>query len=224
MLLIYRYLINILFPFIIILIFIRTKFNKEDKDRYKEKLFFSSFNVTKNKNKRLIWFHTASIGELKSIIPLVKKLNKNDKFEFLITTVTLSSARLIAKELSGKKNIVHRFFPIDKKNLVKKFLSEWSPNLIIFVDSEIWPNFLLEINSKKIPLILLNARITKKSFLRWNFISKTAEKIFHTFDLCIPSSQESKKYLEKLKVRKIKYFGNLKLTSGNNLNTVNNSI
>ena len=224
MLLIYRYLINILFPFIIILIFIRTKFNKEDKDRYKEKLFFSSFNVTKNKNKRLIWFHTASIGELKSIIPLVKKLNKNDKFEFLITTVTLSSARLISKELSGKKNIIHRFFPIDKKNLVKKFLSEWSPNLIIFVDSEIWPNFLLEINSKKIPLILLNARITKKSFLRWNFISKTAEKIFHTFDLCIPSSQESKKYLEKLKVRKIKYFGNLKLTSGNNLNTVNNKI
>ena len=102
MLLIYRYLINILFPLIIILIFIRTKFNKEDKDRYKEKLFFSSFNVIKNKNKKLIWFHTASIGELKSIIPLVKKLNKADQFEFLITTVTLSSAKLLAKELSGK--------------------------------------------------------------------------------------------------------------------------
>ncbi len=224
MLLIYRYLINILFPLIIILIFIRTKFNKEDKDRYKEKLFFSSFNVIKNKNKKLIWFHTASIGELKSIIPLVKKLNKADQFEFLITTVTLSSAKLLAKELSGKKNIIHRFFPIDKNNLVKKFLSKWSPNLIIFVDSEIWPNFLLEINNQKIPLILLNARITKKSFVRWKLISKTAEKIFQTFDLCIPSSQESKKYLEDLKVKKIKYFGNLKLTSENNFDTIKNKI
>lgn len=224
MLLIYRYLINIFFPIIIILIFIRTKFNKEDKFRFKEKLFSSSFNVIRHKNKKLIWFHAASIGELMSIIPLIRKLNKDNKFQFLITTITLSSEKLINKHFSGEKNIIHRFFPIDKPSLIAKFLSKWSPNLIVFVDSEIWPNFLLEINKKKIPLILLNARITKKSFLRWNSITKIAEKVFKTFDLCIPSSEESKKYLEKLKVKKIKYFGNLKLTSENNQNTNSNKI
>ena len=72
MLLIYRYLINIFFPFIIIIIFFRTLLNKEDKNRFKEKLFSSSFNVIKNHNKKLIWFHAASIGEVKSIIPLKK--------------------------------------------------------------------------------------------------------------------------------------------------------
>ena len=203
MLLIYRYLINIFFPIIIILIFIRTKFNKEDKFRFKEKLFSSSFNIIRHKNKKLIWFHAASIGELMSIIPLIRKLNKDNKFQFLITTITLSSEKLINKHFSGEKNIIHRFFPIDKPSLITKFLSKWSPNLIVFVDSEIWPNFLLEINKKKIPLILLNARITKKSFLRWNSITKIAEKVFKTFDLCIPSSEESKKYLEKLKVKKL---------------------
>ena len=68
MLLIYRYLINIFFPLIIILIYFRTWFNKEDKKRFKEKLFSSSFNIIKNPKKKLIWFHAASIGELKSVI------------------------------------------------------------------------------------------------------------------------------------------------------------
>ena len=149
MFLIYRYLINIFFPIIILITFLRTYFNKEDKNRFKEKLFSSSFNVNKNYNKKLIWFHVASIGELKSIIPLIKRLNRKNNFEFLITTITLSSSHLISEELSGEQNITHRFLPIDKLNLVKKFLDNWSPNLTIFVDSEIWPNFILEIKKEK---------------------------------------------------------------------------
>ena len=148
MILIYRQLINILFPIIIVLIFLRVWFKKEDKDRYKEKLFISSFNITRNKNKKLIWFHAASIGEVKSIIPLIKKLNTNNKFEFLITSVTSSSSKLIAEQISHEKNIIHRFFPIDKQSIVIKFLESWSPDLILFVDSEIWPNFLFEIKKK----------------------------------------------------------------------------
>jgi 3-deoxy-D-manno-octulosonic-acid transferase len=221
MILIYRFIINIIFPFIVIIIFFRTWFNKEDKKRYKEKLFSSSFNIHKNFEKKLIWFHVASIGELKSIAPLIKKLNNENKYNFLITTVTLSSAQLIKKELFNEKNIIHRFFPVDKLKLVKNFIERWSPNLIIFVDSEIWPNFLLEIKIRKIPLILLNGRITKKTFLRWNTVPKIAEKIFKSFDLCLPSSLESKHYLEKFKVKKIKYFGNLKFTSENGLDSLN---
>ena len=221
MLLIYRYLINIFFPLIIIIIFFRTWLNKEDKNRFKEKLFSSSFNIIKNHNKKLIWFHSASIGELKSIIPLIKKLNEKKEFEFLITTVTLSSSHLITKKLFNEKNITHRFFPIDKPSLIKKFLDNWSPILIIFVDSEIWPNFILEIKKRNIPLVLLNGRITRKTFLRWNLIPNIAEKIFQSFKLCLSSSNESKRYLEKFKAKNVKYFGNLKLTSENKLNNLN---
>lgn len=227
MLLIYRLLINILFPFIIIIIFFRTKFNKEDKVRFKEKLFSGSFGAIKKSDRKLIWFHAASIGELNSIIPLIKKINKKNKFNFLITTVTLSSSKLVLKELFNYTNIYHRFFPIDKPSLIYKFLNEWSPNLILFVDSEIWPNFILEIKRRRIPIILLNGRITKKTFLKWNFIPSLAEKIFQTFELCLPSSKESKKYLEKFKINNIKYLGNLKLTSENkstNLEDFNKNI
>ena len=213
MTLIYRYLINILFPIIIILISLRVWLKKEDKNRFKEKLFISSFNITRNKDKKLIWFHAASIGELKSIIPLIKKLNTNNKFEFLITSVTTSSAKLIREQLSNEKNIIHRFFPIDKQNIVIKFLESWSPDLILFVDSEIWPNFLFEIKKRSIPLILLNGRITKKTFLRWRLIPKVAKKIFQTFDLCLASSNKSKNYLEQLNAKNVKHIGNLKLSA-----------
>ena len=209
---VYRHLINILFPAIAILIFLRVWLKKEDKDRFKEKLFVSSFNVKRNKDRKLIWFHAASIGEIKSIIPLIKILNKDDKFQFLITSVTTSSAKLIIDQLSDEKNIIHRFFPVDKQNIVMKFLENWSPDLILFVDSEIWPNFLFEIKKRKIPLILLNGRITTKTFLRWRLMPKTAKKIFQTFDLCLASSDKSKNYLEQLNAKNVKHIGNLKLS------------
>ena len=213
MLLIYRTLINFFFPLIILIIFIRRFLNKENKYRYKEKLFSSHFDIKKKSKKRLIWFHAASIGEIKSIIPVVKKLNKGEKFDFLITTTTLSSANLIERDLLIEKNVIHRFFPIDKYSLVSRFLDGWSPHLIIFVDSEIWPNFILEIKKRKIPLVLLNGRITKKTFLRWVRLSKFAKKIFQSFYLCIPSNEESKKYLKSFDVKNIKFFGNIKFAA-----------
>lgn len=213
MLIIYRCLINLLFPLIVIITYLRVLFNKEDKNRLKEKLFSSSFDVKKNYNKKLIWFHAASIGELKSIIPLIKILNKDRKFEFLITTLTLSSSKLISEKDLREGNIIHRFFPFDKPSLVKKFINEWKPSIVLFIDSEIWPNFLLETNRKQIPLILLNARITKKTFLKWKLIPKTAAKIFKSFDLCLASNNESKKNLDNLKAKNVKYFGNIKLAA-----------
>ncbi len=222
MLLIYRFLLNLIYPLIVIFIYFRIFLNKEDKNRYKEKLFSSSFNTIRNYKKKLIWFHVASIGEFKSIKPLIKELNKKNKFEFLITTVTLTSARLVQENYNRQNNVFHRFFPIDKLSLVNNFLDSWQPSLTIFVDSEIWPNFLLAIKKRNIKLILLNARITKKTYFKWKIISKTAFKIFSSFNLCIPSSRESKKYLEKLKVKNIKYFGNLKFTTENSKNLKEN--
>ena len=108
---------------------------------------------------------------------------------------------------------MHRFFPLDKDYLVKEFLKKWSPDLIFFVDSEIWPNFLIEIKNNNIPLILLNGRITKKTFLRWRLIPKVAKKIFQTFDLCLASSNKSKNYLEQLNAKNVKHIGNLKLSA-----------
>ena len=212
MILIYRIITTIIFPVLITIIFIRKLLNKEDSERYKEKIFSSKFNVLKKENSKLIWFHAASIGEIKSIIPIIKELRKNnERLEFLLTTVTLSSGNLIKNEIKDYDNIYHRYFPIDVEFLIKKFIISWKPSAIFLVDSEIWPNLILQAKRLKIPLAIINARLTKKSFERWMMAPKSAKLIFSKFNLCLVSNNETKSYLSQLEAKNINYFGNIKL-------------
>ena len=209
--LLYGTLTLIIYPLLIILIFFRKIINKEDKNRYKEKIFPSSFNVKRSNNSKLILFHAASIGELKSILPIINELEKkNQNFEFLVTTLTTSSANLANIELKKFKNAKHRFLPLDVNFLMKKFLSLWKPDAIFLVDSEIWPNLIFLANQKKIPLGIINARITRKTYDKWCLFPKTARSIFGLFNLCLVSNQETKIFLENLNAKNIFYFGNLK--------------
>jgi 3-deoxy-D-manno-octulosonic-acid transferase len=211
MILAYRILINLIYPFLIIFIYYRKFLNKEDPIRFKEKIFFSNFNLNKKKEKKLIWFHAASIGEFRSIVPIIKEMNKDNSLEFLITTTTLSSSKLVGKEFKNFHNIHHRFFPLDVGFLIEKFLSSWSPSRIFLIDSEIWPNLILIAKKKGIPLALINARLTKKTFKKWMKFPKTAKKIFRVFNLCLASNKETKDYLDKLEAKNVYFFGNLKL-------------
>ena len=224
MLQVYRYLTYFIFPWLVILIYLRSIFNKEDKIRFKEKIFTSHFNVNRNSKKKLVWFHAVSIGECLSILPLIQKLNENNKnLNFLITSSTLSSSKLLKKKINDNKNIVHRFFPIDLENISENFLNAWQPDVVCFVDSEIWPNFLFKIKEKNIPLLLINARLTKRTFKRWSIVLNFAKEVFNNFDLCLSASEESKNNLNQLKVKKLIYIGNLKYSFQSIFDELNNT-
>ena len=215
----YRTLTFFLFPVFVFIIFLRRYFNKEDKKRFKEKISINESFLTNN--KKIIWIHAASIGETNSVFPLISKLTKDNEDVFiLLTSTTLSSSQVIERKKFNKKNIQHRFFPLDVQFLVKKFLNHWNPELVIFVDSEIWPNYLLEISKRKIPLILLNGRITMKTFKRWKLVSGLSLKLFGLYDLCLSSSKESEKNLKSLGAKNVKFFGNLKFCT--NISSENN--
>ena len=107
---------------------------------------------------------------------------------------------------------IHQFFPIDTHYHTEKFLNYWKPSTAFFIDSEIWPNMITNIKRKSILLVLLNARITKKSFKRWKIFSSLAKNIFQKFDLCLASNIKSTKFLKFLGAKNIKYVGNLKFT------------
>ena len=218
MLFFYRILINITFFLSPLIILFRILQKKEDPTRVKEKLCLFS---KKRKKGKIIWFHGASVGEFLSIVPLIEKYENNKKVsQILITSNTLSSSKIISK-LNSKK-VVHQFFPIDTNFLSKNFLEYWKPSLVLFIDSEIWPNMILNLEKKNIPIILINGRITKKTFSRWMNFSKFSNYIFSKFKLCLSSSEESKKYLIKLGAKKIRYIGNLKFSqSENEINSIN---
>jgi 3-deoxy-D-manno-octulosonic-acid transferase len=205
----YQILISILLIFSPLIISFRILKRKEDKKRFKEKFCFpSKKRVTGN----LIWFHGSSVGELLSVLPLIFELEKNKSInQILITSSTLSSAEIF-KKYKFKKT-VHQFFPIDSVLFSYKFLDYWKPAITIFIESEIWPSIFKTLHKKNIPLLLLNARVTKKTFNRWNYIKSFANSIFNNISKAYPQNKETLKYLKKLNVSKIKIIGNLKFSN-----------
>ena len=207
MLILYRILTVLFLILSPIILIIRLFKKKEDPKRFKEKFCFFAEKKIKGK---LIWFHGASVGELQSIVPIIEKLNKKKRVKQILITF---------------KKVTHQFFPIDVNFFSKKFLDYWNPSMAFFIDSEIWPNMLFNLKNRNIPTVLLNGRITKKTFKRWLMTPVFAEKIFNKFNLCLSSNIESKKYLRKLGAKKIKYIGNLKYAqSEQKINSIKKNI
>ena len=205
----YQILILILLIFSPLIIGFRILKKKEDKNRFKEKFSFSS---KKRVAGNLVWFHGSSVGEILSILSLVYELEKNKSInQILITSSTLSSAQIFEKFKFRKT--VHQFFPIDSILFSYKFLNYWKPAVSIFVESEVWPSIFKILNKKKVPLVLLNARITKKTFKKWSYIKSFSNTVFKNISTAYPQNDETFNYLKKLNVSKIKRIGNLKFSN-----------
>ena len=217
MFLLYQIVISILLIFSPIIILLRIFKNKEDKRRFVEK--FSLISKKRSRGK-LIWFHGASVGEILSIIPIIKNYEKKKSInQILITSSTLSSEKII-KKFKFKKT-VHQFYPIDHYLFTNKFLNYWRPNLAIFIESEIWPCMFNVLEKNKIPLVLLNARLTKKTFNRWMKVKNFTKTIFSKITIAYPQNFETNHYLKKIKTNRIKIIGNLKFTENDDEKQIN---
>ena len=207
----YQIILTLALPLSPLIIFFRILKNKEDKKRFTEKFSISS---KKRRNGKLIWFHGASVGEILSIIPIIKNYEKKKSInQILITSSTLSSSKVLEKYKF--KKTIHQFYPIDHIYFTNKFLKYWRPNLAIFIESEIWPCMYKNIYNYNIPLILLNARLTKKTFNRWIKIKYFSKSIFNKILIAYPQNIETKKFLKKINPQKIKILGNLKFAQNN---------
>jgi 3-deoxy-D-manno-octulosonic-acid transferase len=184
---------------------------KESLTRYKEKLGITN---AQRHDGYLIWFHCASIGELKSIFPIIDHYVKKNKI--LLTTATLSASEIFYKKYSDNKNIVHQFAPIDSPQIVKRFFLKWKPNIIFFTDSELWPNQIFYAKDNDIPIILLNGRISKKSFSKWRLFKVTMHEILKSFKLILCNSSQSSDYFHHFKTNNIETIGNLKFIISEN--------
>jgi len=209
---VYKVLANLIFLFSPLIILIRLFKRKEHPTRFKEKF---SIHTKKRLSGKLIWFHGASVGEILSVVPLIKKLEREKNIkQILVTSNTLSSSMVLANFKLRKT--IHQFFPIDTNHHSNKFLNYWKPSAAVFIDSEIWPNMFNNIKERSLPLVLMNARITDKTFKKWKMFRSSARNIFKRFDICLSSNLKSKKYLKYLGAKNIKYVGNLKFTQTEN--------
>jgi len=203
----YNLIFTILHPLLIIFLKIRVFKNKEDGNRYLEKLGYASIAPIKG----VIWFHVASLGEIKSIHSIIKHYQKNQNTKLLITSVTLSSYEYFKIHMKNE-NTFHQYAPLDSPIIISRFLKIWKPKLSIFVESEIWPNMIIQ-TSKYCKLILLNCRISKNSFKKWKIIKKSFIKIMIKFEFILAQSYEVFDYLKYFNLHNIKMIGNIKLTN-----------
>lgn len=209
MLKLYHWLMQTLAPVLKYHLKYRLKRGKEDPVRLCERFGGASFSRPQGK---LIWFHGASVGESLSILKLIDQLLEiQPTLNILVTTGTVTSAKLLAIHLP--KQCRHQYIPLDVPRWIKRFLNHWQPDLAIFIESELWPNILQGIKKRQIPLILLNSRMSERSYNFWKRFPKTSQKLLKFFDICFTPSQQVAHYLQQLGAQNVRLSCNLKFAA-----------
>jgi 3-deoxy-D-manno-octulosonic-acid transferase len=157
----------------------------------------------------LVWFHAASVGESVSVLLLIDRmLAENEDLHVLMTTGTVTSAKLMGERLPDRA--IHQYVPVDRPDAVQRFLDHWHPDLGIWVESEFWPNLIGESHDRGIPLVLINARMSEKSFRQWRMLPFVIRPMLSAFDLCVAQSAPDAGRLGTLGARDVVFMGNLK--------------
>ena len=165
---------------------------------------------------RLLWLHAASVGESLSILPVLQALDRRcPELQLLLTTGTVTSAVLMRDRLdaAGLGRVLHRFVPLDVPKWAARFLDHWRPDAAAFVESELWPNLLAGCRARRIPTMLVNARLSGRSYRRWRYAPLLARTVLGSFDLIHAQSTEDADRLAALGARCVLTPGNLKFAA-----------
>ena len=162
---------------------------------------------------RLVWCHAASNGETLSLLPLLEALAKQEPaLSFLVTTGTVTSARLLEQRLSPAlaPRTQHRFLPLDVPRWVARFLAGWRPDLAVIVESELWPNMLAAAEAARVPIALINARMSARSAKTWGWAPGFARGLLGRFGLILAQTEADAARFSALAGREVPCWGNLK--------------
>ncbi|MCG7392262.1 3-deoxy-D-manno-octulosonic acid transferase [Microvirga sp. ACRRW] len=200
----YRTTTALLEPAVLGLLLWRQRKGREDRSRLGERQGYPSRQRPKG---HLIWVHGASIGETLSLLPVIERLTQRG-LAVLVTSGTRTSASLIARRLPP--GAVHQFVPLDVPRYVRRFLDHWQPDLALIAESEIWPNTVMALDERHIPLVMVNGRMSDRSFQRWQKFPRIIKSLLERFALCLAQTQDDAERLARLGAPRVVVTGNLK--------------
>jgi 3-deoxy-D-manno-octulosonic-acid transferase len=183
----------------------RLKRGKEVAERINERRGIASFA---RPNGPLVWLHAASVGELNSVLPLIARLHARG-LKLLVTSGTVTSSRIAAQRLPA--GALHQFVPFDVPVYARRFLDHWRPDLALFVESDLWPNLLQETAGRGVPMVLVNARLSERSFRRWQRMRSAISHVLQQFSLALARTQTDAERLQTLGAPRVSISGDLKL-------------
>lgn len=202
----YRVLTDLGAPALALYLRWRRFYGKEDSSRFSERLGYASLPRPEG---RLVWLHAASVGEAVSVLSLIEALRHYFKgWQVLVTTGTVTSAALLGARLP--KSVLHHYMPVDRWPYVNRFLNHWQPQLALWVESELWPNMLTALRKRCVPAVLLNGRMSGRSFKRWSLVRGMAREMLGTFSLILAQTEAEKTRFLGLGAVHVHCVGNLK--------------
>ena len=206
MLRLYRALTVLATPLIALYLGRRRRAGKEDPERFPERLGVAGAERPEGK---LLWVHGASVGEALAALPLIARiLESRPGLHVLMTTGTVTSARLMAERLPARAR--HQYAPIDQPRAVRSFLDHWRPDLALWIESEFWPNLLADTQGRGVPMVLINGRMSKRSYGRWKLMRGVIRRLLGGFALCLAQSERDAGRLGDLGAGDVRVLGNLK--------------
>jgi 3-deoxy-D-manno-octulosonic-acid transferase len=202
---VYRTLSAAAAPLAPVLIRQRLKQGKEDPARINER---RGMTGDVRPHGPLVWIHGASVGEVLAAAGLIEKLRALN-LRILLTSGTVTSAAVAAKRFPP--DVIHQYVPYDSPRYVARFLDHWQPSLALFIESDLWPNLILAGAARRLPMVLINGRMSHRSFPRWRRISGTIEALLGRFEVCLAQSEVDAERFTALGSRNVVTTGNLKL-------------
>ena len=189
--------------------FLRIKLLRKERLFLKDRL---GFRIPEKKSlKPSLWIHAVSVGEVLSLQNLIRKIKeRHPAWAIYFSTLTNTGMQVAKEKLADADHIF--FVPLDFRHIVRKFLNALEPSLFILAESEFWPNLIREAKRKTNGVLLINGRISQRSFkryLRFKFFSK---KILRNIDLFLVQTENDKEKLEKIGINPadVKVVSNLK--------------
>jgi len=190
----YRQLTHAAGPALDLLLGLRVKKGKEDPARLMER---RGKPARPRPAGNLVWVHAASVGESQSALILIHAIERlAPSVNILVTTGTVTSATLMERRLPP--HAFHQYVPLDQPQWVNDFLNHWKPDLALWMESELWPNMLLSLKARAIPAVLVNARLSEKSFSNWKFVKNAAKEILDTFSMILAQTDKDTAHFHAL--------------------------
>ncbi|MBR5622891.1 MAG: 3-deoxy-D-manno-octulosonic acid transferase [Opitutales bacterium] len=158
-----------------------------------------------------IWIQAVSVGETEAVAPLLKKLKERKDVEVILTTTT-STAYKIIRDKYADLVTAYACFPIDFWPFSRKAWKRFAPTLVVQMEGELWPEHLHQARSRGIPVLLVNARLSDKSFRRYQKAGAVARRIFSQIDfICAGTQNDFQRFLQLgVPENKIALTGNMK--------------
>jgi 3-deoxy-D-manno-octulosonic-acid transferase len=202
---VYRKLSFAMVPLAPALIRSRLKRGKEDPERVGER---RGLSLGTRPHGPLVWIHGASVGEVLAAATLIERLRALN-LRILLTSGTTTSAAIVAKRFPP--DVIHQYVPYDSPRYVARFLDHWRPSLALFIESDLWPNLILQASSRRVPMVLINGRMSPRSFPRWRRARNTISALLGQFEVCLAQSGTDAERFSALGARNVITTGNLKL-------------